>query len=209
MKGPVMSLDFSMLIPRPIYDEYHRRFDNDTYRAFGERLARHTPAESDLHARLMNWLIDSSFERLHALPYRGAGLRLATALLPFNDETLFVLAERHLVHFTTDEVDRDGLLTLALLHYIDAQVGTSQILASHMHALACDHHRWTGRVAFYWLTGIVYLLMALRALLQGDTTSYVQEKYAVAVGQIASGLTEATLAGLRLKNVVEQDGSSD
>src|SRR5579871_2519203 len=155
-----MSLNSPMLIPRPVYDEYHRRFDNNTYRAFGERLAQHTPAESDLHAKLSNWLIDSSFERLRALPYRGAGLRLATALLPFNDETLLVLAERHLAHFTTDEVDQDGLLTIALLHYIEAQIGSSRSLASQMQALASDHHRWTGRVAYYWLTAIVYLLMA-------------------------------------------------
>jgi len=121
-----------------------------------------------------------------------------TCALPIY-ETLFVLAERHLAHFTNDEVDRDGLLTVVLLHYIDAQVGTSRSLASQMQTLASDHHRWTGRVAYYWITGIVYLLMALRALLQGDTSGYVQEKFAVAVGQIGSGLTEATLAGLRLK----------
>ncbi len=204
-----MSLDSSMLIPRETYQEYHKRYNNETYRAFSRQLARHIPAASSQHIETMNWLIDCCFERLGAAPYRGAGARLATALLPLRDDTLFVLAERPLSRFTDDEAQRDALLTAALLYYVEAQVGSASGLANRMQVLACDHHRWTGRVAYYWLTGIVYLLLALRAVLREDAASYIREKFTVAVGQIASGLAEATLSGLHLKNVIEHDASSE
>src|SRR5260370_26095086 len=98
----------------------------------------------------MNLLIDTCFLRLGIDHYRATLAALVTALLPFQDETLFVLAERHLSRFTNNEADQDALLTAALLHYIEAQIGSTHGLASQMQALACNHHRWTGRVAYYW-----------------------------------------------------------
>jgi hypothetical protein len=187
-------------VPAEIYAQYHERYRNTTYREFGRALARHVVDGSDTYLNITNLLIDTAFERLGAERFRSAGNRLADVLHLFKDTELFALAEQHLAAFTRHEADRDQLITVELLDLIGQQINDASGLVNRMQHLASHHHRWPGRVASYWISAIVYLLIALHALLQGDQSPYVREKFQDALRQIGYGVEEARRAGLKLKD---------
>src|SRR5579859_489393 len=186
--------DDVLTLPQAILDAYTAAYNNVSYRRFGDALAAYLPWESQAYIHIANLIIDSSYERLGAAFYRGACNRLAESLLPLGDDNLLVLAEDHLRAFTVDEGEVDSLLTLKLLRELD-QLRTQ---AQNALILAGDHHRWRGRVAFYWLNAITQLLTATIGILQADTTSFVKEKFLCALRALGNGVSEGAENGLHL-----------
>lgn len=183
-----------LTIPQAILDAYTAAYNNVSYRRFGDALAVYLPREGEAYGQAMNSLIDTCYERLGSTFYNGACNRLAEVLIPLADDHLLVLAEAHLRAFSVDESDVDGLLTARLLGDLDLlRTGSQNALV-----LAGDHHRWPGRVAFYWLNAINLLLTATIAVLQGEGSSYVREKFLCALRALANGVGEAAEYGLLL-----------
>lgn len=183
-----------LTIPQAILDAYTVAYNNVSYRRFGDALAVYLPREGEAYGQAMNCLIDVSYERLGATFYNGACNRLAEVLIPLADDHLLVLAEEHLRAFSVDESDVDGLLTAKLLGDLDLlRTGSQNALV-----LAGDHHRWRRRVAFYWLNAINLLLTATIAVLQGEGSSYVREKFLCALRALGNGVGEAAEYGLLL-----------
>ncbi len=83
-------------IPQPVLDTYNTHYNNQTYRAFSAALAatlgldeRVTQLETydGRHNRIMNLLIDASFELVGSEYHAGAGQRLGEALGELDDHT--------------------------------------------------------------------------------------------------------------------------
>ncbi len=190
MNSPQFPSD-AMNIPQSILDHYHAHYSNDTYHAFSNALADHLPggtAHPD-HVAVMNMLTDAAFERAGTEVYRGAAVQLGAALVQLNSLELCVLAEQHLRRFNPDH--DESVLTTGLLHSLD----TLRESAEAAVRAASDHHGWRGRVAFWWLSAVTYLLQATHAVLSESHSSYVQEKLSAAARCQRDGLSEGAAAG--------------
>lgn len=197
MNSPQFPTD-SLNIPQAILDHYHAHYNNTTYRTFSEALAASLPggAAHPDHIAIMNLLIDAAFERSHAEVYRGASVRLGTALMPYANPELFALAEQHLRQFnqTADET----VLTVGLLHTLE----TLRTVAESAVRAASDHHGWQGRVTFWWLSAIASIAQAAHAVLSESHSSYVQEKLTTALLYLRNGVSEGAAAGFVMAHPV-------
>jgi hypothetical protein len=179
-------------LPQSILDHYNAAFNNTTYCAFSQALAMclEQGADDPKHIEIMNLLIDTAFERTGAEMYRGSGIKLGTALVMYHDPDLLTLAERHLRNF--NPTIEETVLIVGLLVWLEALLTSAKIAVRAV----SEQHDWRGRVAFYWLSSVSYLVQAAQAVLKQDHASYVQEKLMAAVRQVSDGLDEGQDHGL-------------
>jgi hypothetical protein len=181
----------TLSVPQPVLDHYRAQYDNTTYRAFSQALAKTLPDGEDnmQHVALMNLLIDASLERAGATTYAGACLELGAALAPYGESALFSLAEQHLCRF--NPTAEETVLTGGLLDMLKML----QTLAETAARTASAYHGWRGRVVCWWLDALASLAQAAHAVLHEGYTSYAEEKLTAALGDLHAGMDECTTGG--------------
>lgn len=193
-------------IPQAVWDHYHACYDNQTYRAFSEALAaalgldeRVTQLEAydGRHNRIMNLLIDASFELVGSEYHAGAGQRLGEALGELADHTprLVRLAVGHLNHFVTGKRPWE-------VHEQIASMATLALAESARRALVrtLDHAAllpgWRGTTAYYWLLASTQIIHAAEIVLRQDPDAdYLVEKFGKGIEGLGMGLGEIVRYG--------------
>jgi len=191
----------TMTIPQHMLDTYNTHYNNRTYRAFSaalaaalgldERVAR-SEAHDERHNRIMNLLIDASFELVGSECHAGAGQQLGEALGVLDDHTprLVRLAVEHLNHFVTDKRPWE-------VHEQIAHMATLALAESARRALVrtLDHAAllpgWRGTTAYYWLLASTQIIHSAEIVLREDPDAdYLVEKFRKALEMLGMGTGE-------------------
>jgi hypothetical protein len=188
-------------IPQPVLDTYNTHYNNQTYRAFSAALAatlgldeRVTQLETydGRHNRIMNLLIDASFELVGSEYHAGAGQRLGEALGELDDHTprLVRLAVGHLNHFVTGKRPWE-------VHEQIASMATLALAESARRALVrtLDHAAllpgWRGTAAYYWLLACTQIIRSAEIILREDPDAdYLVEEFSKGIEGLGMGLGE-------------------
>mgnify|MGYP001493598952 CR=1 FL=1 len=191
----------TMTIPQHMLDTYNTHYNNRTYRAFSaalaaalgldERVAR-SEAHDERHNRIMNLLIDASFELVGSECHAGAGQQLGEALGVLDDHTprLVRLAVEHLNHFVTDKRPWE-------VHEQIAHMASLALAEAARRALvrALDHAAllpgWRGTTAYYWLLASTQIIHSAEIVLREDPDAdYLVEKFRKALEMLGMGTGE-------------------
>jgi hypothetical protein len=159
-------------IPPQIYDAYRLAYNNVTYCDL--RMALDEAAEIDLQRdselteafiiKVMNLLIDASFERCGAVFYQGAEATLRQALEPL-DSRLTGLALRHLANFGASPMVGTPTSVERLAH--DLHIARAELSAAEQEAR--QQAGFKAALAAAWLKAAKWLIGAAADLL---TDSY-------------------------------------
>jgi len=173
-------------IPQTVLNQYHRCYNNDTYRAFTHQLRSSFPTTHSAFAdALANLCIDAALERCGAAFYRGHE-RSLMQLISHND-ALFALAQIHLANFTIPESAAADPLAEVQQALTQTQTLT-ETAVRHVSTV----HSWRGRAAYGWVNAAAYLLHAAQIILiDGHSDSYLLEKLDRSLDHLRNGVIEA------------------
>lgn len=196
----------TMTIPQHMLDTYSAHYNDRTYRAFSRALAAALGLDEwvtqlglydERHNRIMNLLIDASFELVGSECHAGAGQQLGEALGVLDDHTprLVRLAVEHLNHFVTGKRPWE-------VHEQIAHMATLALAEAARRALvrALDHAAllpgWRGTTAYYWLLASTQIIHAAEIVLREDPDAdYLVEKMGKGVEGLGMGLGEIVRYG--------------
>ncbi|MCC7447114.1 MAG: hypothetical protein IT324_06845 [Anaerolineae bacterium] len=174
-------------IPQTVLNQYHRCYDNRTYRAFTHQLRSSFPVTHSAFAdALANLCIDAALERCGAAYYRGHERSLMQLIS--HDDTLFALAQTHLANFTAPE----SAAMADPIAEVQQALNQTQTLTEAAARQVSLVHSWRGRAAYGWVNAASHLLHAAQiVLMDGHSDSYLLEKLDRSLDHLRNGVIEA------------------
>lgn len=191
----------TMTIPQHTLDHYNVHYNNQTYRAFSEALVSalgldervvRLEAHDDNHNRIMNLLIDASFEMLGSEYHAGAGQRLGEALGALDDHapTLVRLAAAHLDNFAAGDCPWKAWEKIAHMATLALAESARRVLVRTLdHAALLPG--WQGTAPYYWLLASTQIIHSAEIILREDPDAdYLVEKFGKALEMLGMGTSE-------------------